>query len=537
MKVCAVLRVLTLLACVSLATGASANKLTGVVLDPSGKPAANVFVIAQDSGRKMAHSVLTDSAGRYRLVDLFSGKYEVRARKSGFNDSALATLELDDRDGTADLKLKPDDAAHITTPGAAWLNPLPNGPMKAIFATSCTVCHDTPMAHAPRDAAGWEETILRMRSSVDSYGVMVSSMDAKKMASWLAENKYGSKIAPFDSFAKKANVVTKASITEYQVGDVTSWMHDIAVEPKTGIVWVGDYGKPNELIRIDPRTGEQKVYPVPLPGAGIHTLNFDRDGALWITLQLAHKVVRFDTKTGKWQIYGGFTPDARNHSFPLDSSGYVKKDAAGGIYISQWGASNEIARLDPQTGEVKEIQLPGPKTDKPYGIAIDSKGVVWFAKYSDNKIGYYDPATGKMKEWELARPHSGPHRMQIDNDDNLWIPLSGYGTVLRYNTVNGSQKEFPLPDADTFPYALQYNAKSDRVWITGNGGNAIYALDPKTGKTTTFRMPSLTSYGRMVNIDYTTGDVWTVTSSYPNELSARDHSLVVRIHHALDFVQ
>jgi hypothetical protein len=30
--------------------------------------------------------------------------------------------------------------------------------------------------------------------------------------------------------------------------------------------------------------------------------------------------------------------------------------------------------------------------------------------------------------------------------------------------------------------------------------------------------------------------VWTGLASYPNKLSLRDHSIVVRIHHALDLV-
>ena len=83
---------------------------------------------------------------------------------------------------------------------------------------------------------------------------------------------------------------------------------------------------------------------------------------------------------------------------------------------------------------------------------------------------------------------------------------------------------------------LRYDGKTDGVWITGNGGNAIYALDPNTGKFKTFRMPSNFSYGRMVAIDHATGDVWTALASYPNKLSLRDHSVVVRIHDAADLV-
>lgn len=521
-----------------LSAGASwASTLSGVVSLSSGKPVADAFVTAEDPSRKMAVSVLTDSAGHYKMAELFPAKYLVHARKPGYDDSAIVEIMVTERDGAVDLSLPPDDSAHLNTLGAAWLNALPNKPIKATFVASCAgLCHDpaSPLAHMPRDAAGWEAIITKMRSQSEAYATFLP-MDKVKVAAFLAGNKYGTVPGALDPYAKTANVATTARITEYETGDATSWTHDIAVDPRTAMVWVGDYGK-NELISIDPRSGQQTIYSIPIEGSGPHTLNFDREGYLWVTLQHASGVARFDTTTYKWRLYPGFPSGSLTHSFALDSEGYVKKDVRGRITLTLWG-DDRIGQLDPVTGEVFITLLPGAPTDQPYGIAMDSKGVVWYTKYTQNVLGFYNPASGEAKEWPLSHPDSGPHRMHIDDEDNLWIPLSGYGTVLRYNTIDHSQKEFPLPDADTFPYAARYDARSKRVWITGNGGNAIYALDPKTGKVTTFRMPSRLSYGRMISIDYKTGDVWTALSSYPNKLSLRDYSLAVCIHHALDLVQ
>jgi len=516
---------------------AFASVLSGMVRGPDGAPMANAFVTASDESRKMAVTVLTDAGGRYRIGDLFPAKYVLRARKPGYNDGASVSVELTERDAEASLQLAPDDAAHLSALGAAWLNALPDGETKAAFVSNCAgLCHDpaSPAAHAPRDGAAWEEAIIRMRTQSLAYSTHLP-MDAKLVARWLDQHKFGTKPAPLDPFASKANVVTSARITEYVVGDVTSWAHDVAIEPRTGVAWVGDYAK-DELVAVNPRSGEQTVYPVPIKGSGLHTLNFDREGMLWATLQHGTQVASFDTRTGRWRLYPGFLPGSLNHSFALDAEGLVKRDASGRIVLTLWG-NNRLAFLDPATGQVKSIELPGDPTDQPYGIASDSRGIVWYTKYTQNRLGYYNPANGEMKEWALAREHSGPHRMHIDNDDNLWIPLSGYGTVLRYNTRDGSQKEFSLPEADTFPYASRYDSRSDRVWVTGNGANAIYALDPKTGAVTTFRVPSMLSYGRMVSIDYSTGDVWTALSSYPNHLALRDHSLLVRIHGALELVR
>jgi virginiamycin B lyase len=528
-------RIYVVLTTVLAADAAVASTLAGVVRNPAGKPEANAFVTADNGDRKMAVSVLTDAAGRYKIGDLFAGKYAVRARKYGFSDSENTDVTLGERDDTADLKLQPDAPPHLSTPGRAWLNALPDSPMKALFITQCTICHDqgSPLTHVQRDAETWSGVITQMRNLNESYASLVVK-DNGPLSSWLAEQKYGANAAPVDPFAANAHVATTARVTEYSVGDINSWAHDIVVEPKTGTVWIGDYIK-DELTSLEPRNGTQKVYHAPFHGSGMHTLSFDRDGYLWITFQLVAAVARFDTASGEWRLYNGFTAGSLNHSFALDSEGYVKKDPKGRLYVSLWGG-NRTSLLDPNTGVVKEIPVSGNSYDKPYGIAVDSKGIIWYTKYSENMMGFVDPNTGQGKEWALPKPQSGPHRMHIDNNDNLWIPLSGYGSLLRYNTQTGNQKEIPLPDKDCFPYSARYDSKSDRVWITGNGGNAIYAMDPKTEKFTTFRMPSILSYGRMVSIDYTTGDVWTGLASFPNKLSLRDHSIVVRIHHALDLL-
>ena len=529
-------RLLTLLVGASMATAAFPITLSGSVADPGGKPAANVFVTAEDASRKMAFTALTDISGRYRISGLFPGHYDMRARKAGFGDSVAAAVALEVNDTATNLKLQPDNPVHFSTPGAAWLNALPDSPMKALFITQCTICHDqgSPLAHVPRDAKGWADIMMQMRNQSESYASLVTP-DTGPMSNWLAQQKYGTKMAAFDPFSERAHVATTAAITEYSVGKMDSWAHDVVIEPATGTAWVGDYLQ-DVLTAINPRTGEQKVYPAPLHGTGMHSLSFDRDGSLWITLQTVAKVARFNTKTGEWRIYGGFSPGSLNHSFALDSEGYVKKDPSGRLYVSTWG-NDHTSLLDPVTGAVKEIPVFGQPADKPYGIAVDSKGLIWYTKYSENMLGFVDPASGKGKEWPLPRADSGPHRMHIDDDDNLWIPLSGVGTLLRYNTRDGSQKEYALPDADTFPYSARYDSKSGRVWVTGNGGNAIYVFNPKTEKFVTFRMPSALSYGRMVSIDYATGDVWTGLASYPNKLSLRDHSIVVRINRALDLVQ
>jgi streptogramin lyase len=524
---------------VLLVTGASAEAvtLTGTARDPDGRPIADAFVTAHSASRKVSQTVLSDRNGHYVILDLFPGTYQLRIRKDGYTDGGIDTLVLDGLQQTKDARLQRGDPTPLYRIGSAWLAAEPDVPMKASFITSCTICHDpgSPMVRGPRDRDGWAAVIKHMRTITGAYGGLFKLDDAAA-SQWLADTHYGARAAPLDLFSPKAGVVRSAAISEYEVGTAQTWAHDMAVDPNTGDAWVVDYVK-DQLTQVDPRTGKQHVVPCPVKGAGLHTLDFDRDGNLWMTLQLGAMVARFDPRTETWRLYGGFAPMSLPHSFALDTDGYVKRDAAGRIWVSLFGA-HAMGGLNPETGAVTSIPLPGgTDAGRPYGVALDSQGRVWFSNYYENQMGYVDPATGQGKYWLMKRPDSGPHRMHIDDDDNLWIPLSGYGVILRHNTRDGSEQEFPLPDPDTFPYSLRFDRRSQLVWVAGNGTGSIYALDPGSGHWRAFRLPSHLSYGRMISIDYSTGDVWTSLSSYPNIQAGRDHGLLVRIHRAIQAVR
>jgi virginiamycin B lyase len=515
---------------------APAATIAGRVVDASGRPAANTFVSARNIARKISTTVLTDRAGNYRIDDLYAGTYELRARRAGVSDGTQAGVVLTELDVTANLTLGAADPALISTPGAAWLQALPNDPIKATFISSCTICHDmgSVVARQPRDKSAWLDVIKMMRNQTDIYSVILK-MDDAALAEWLERHEFGKRSAAWNGFRPSANVVSSARVVEYEVGDANSWAHDMAIEPATGAAWVGDYIN-DVLIRVDARTGAQTNVAIPLKSAGMHTLNFDGEGALWVTFQFADMVGRYDTARGTWRLYAGFERSTFVHSFALDTLGRVAKDAKGRIWMSQFGG-NKVSALDPASGKLEEFVVDGAKGGRLYGIALDSAGRVWYTKYSENKLGYFDPATGKRFERDGLRPDAGPHRIHIDDEDNLWIPLSGYGTIWQYSAKTGANREIRLPDADTFPYVNFYDAKSKRLWIAGNGANSVYAYDPKTEKFTTFRLPSIESYPRMISIDYTTGDLWTALSSFPNKHALRDHGLLLKIPNALEQVR
>lgn len=518
--------VVAVLATCGAAGDANAATLSGVVRDGAGAPVPGVFVSAKQPDRRMTVTVVSDRQGRYRLRGLFPEAHTLRAAKIGFG-SATAEVALTEKGATWDVALGPTDDLASQLPGNLWLAALPESDFKARFITACTICHDggSKMVRGPRDHDQWLNVIRTMREAVDIYNV-IPDFDDQELAAWLVAQKFGHEPADITVPDPGSDATAGVVITEYDVGDAATWAHDMALEPATGAAWVGDYVNDN-LIRIEPRTGAQTVYRLPVEGGGMHTLHFDRSGYLWITLQLKDMVARFDPADGSFRLYDGFQKGSLVHSFAYDQYGLIQTGGDGRMWLSEFGA-NALAALDPESGAVTEYLLPAGK-GHPYGIALDSKGRVWYTKYGGNTLGMLDPKTGEVIEKQMPRPHSGPHRMDIDLDDRLWIPNSGHGTLAVYDIANDTFKEYPLPDPDTFPYAVRFDGATGTVWIAGNGANALYRFDPRTESFDSYRLPSSLAYGRMIALDYRTGDVWTALSSYPNKHAGRDYGVMVRI--------
>ncbi len=513
------------------ASAALASDLTGHVLDASGKAIPYAWVTAKNLDKKMATSVLTDEGGAYRVPDLFAGKHSVSVHRIGFNPVEEKEFDLPFAGTSKDFSLPSRSDFTEQLPGNQWVAALPDSPYKARFAYGCTPCHDigSPVVRKPRSVDEWVPIIKVMRETMDVYG-SIPSFDNRQLASWLVENHFGKKVVakmpPFPT-AKAA----KAVITEYDVGGPMTWAHDMAVEPTTGAAWFADYVN-DMLIRIDPRTNAQEVYPYPAKGAGAHTLHFDKDGLLWTTLQLTDEIASFNPRTKVWRVYGGLEKGSQVHSFAYDSFGLIKYGAKGLIWVSQYH-NNAISSLDPKTGNIEQIKLPvrpvAQGHENAYGIAIDTKGRIWYSQIGGNSIGMYDPATGKHLTRDMPRPDAGPHRLDIDDQDRLWIPASGYSKLVMYNINEDTFTEYDMPDPDTIPYTLRVDGATGKVWITANEADSLYLFDPKTKTFEIVRLPGKLSYGRMVSIDYSNGSVWIPLSSFPNKQADRENSVVVRV--------
>jgi hypothetical protein len=102
---------------------AQASSITGTVLDPSGSPVTSANVSAKNTETETIRTVPTNDAGRYEILFLALGRYEVKATKAGFDDSLRTGIELAiDQEARVDFQLQVGTVStEITVTGDAPL--------------------------------------------------------------------------------------------------------------------------------------------------------------------------------------------------------------------------------------------------------------------------------------------------------------------------------------------------------------------------------------------------------------------------------
>ena len=161
--------------------------------------------------------------------------------------------------------------------------------------------------------------------------------------------------------------------------DANGTFYDIKVDSKD-MVWVSVFGF-GELIRIDPVTGETKVYHAP-DSPSIRGLDVDSQDNIWFASFNGNSLGELDPRTGTFKMYHPPTRFAMPYGIAVDKK-------SGKIWFSDLNGNN-ITRFDPSTGEFTEFPIPSANA-APRFIGLDSKGRVWFTEWMNGKIGVVDP--------------------------------------------------------------------------------------------------------------------------------------------------
>jgi virginiamycin B lyase len=279
---------------------------------------------------------------------------------------------------------------------------LPDGKGKEIVLAHCNSCHTFySRVGAGYTAKGWD-TVMRMMAN---HGITVPADQVPTLMDYLTKN--------FPETGKPVGMViagpAKDCIKEWQVPTPGSRPHD-PLATRDGSLWyTGQMA--NVLGRLDPKTGQFKEYPLKTAHSGPHGLVEDKSGNIWYTGNTGALIGKLDPKTGAVTEYKMPDPDAKDpHTLIFDQSGV--------LWFTVQNA-NRVGRLDPLTGEINLLTPPTPKA-RANGMAVYSKGTVFFVEFGTNKVGSVDPKTLEIREYPLPDAASRPRRITITSVDLVW---------------------------------------------------------------------------------------------------------------------
>jgi len=206
--------------------------------------------------------------------------------------------------------------------------------------------------------------------------------------------------------------------------------HGVIVGPDRA-AWITDGGQ-NAIVRVDAKTHEVKVWPLPADTgyANLNTLTFDKKGRVWFTGQ-AGFYGRLEPGTGVVTVWQS----------PRGSGPYgITTTPSGDVYYASL-AGNYIAKIDTESGEATVIEPP-TKGQGARRVWSDSRGRIWVSYWNTGQVGMYDPSSKTWREWKLpGKAHA--YAVWVDDKDKVWLTDWSVNALVRFDPVTEKFDTYP----------------------------------------------------------------------------------------------
>ncbi|MFZ0239528.1 MAG: carboxypeptidase regulatory-like domain-containing protein [Xanthobacteraceae bacterium] len=499
--------------------------LTGQVTSDAEGAMEGVVVTTRKDGSIVSTSVTTDSKGRYAFPEnrLEPGHYNIAIRAVGYDLPAPASANvIAERTSSLDLKLDKTHDLASQLSNAEWMMSIPGSEEQKATLLDCMGCHTLErIVRSNHDVNEWMQVISRMKG----YGAVSQPVkpqpmldpdragkpeDYRKMAEYLATInlsatdhwQYSLKTLP-----RPTGQSTHVIVTEYDVVRPTTEPHDVVLD-KEGNVWYSDFGE-LFISKFDPKTLKLTEYPTkkfkPDAPEGNLSLEFDRNGKLWFDTMYQGALGTLDPKTGETKFYP-LAAEWNDNRVQLNFVG-LRHDVDGKVWTKSVG-TQDIFRLDIASNTWEKFhptsELPAGHHYSMYQVISDSKNNLWMAEFSEGYLGTIDAKTHAVKWFAVPTPHARARRMEIDDQDRIVVTEYRGNKVAVFDTTAEKFTEYPLP-----PYTFPYRANIDKngaIWASTMATDRVVRMDPKTGTTEQYLMPSETNM-RTLYVDNATTPV------------------------------
>ena len=526
--------------------------LSGMVTASQPFQAAQVYIRNLDKG--IVYMVYTQG-GRFRAVALFPGNYEISASTKHLEsdvqtfvveagNAAEVSLAMRELGGDAPALVIPSGRTAMES-GASGLfeyesydEIYPPGPGKEVAEQVCMVCHGEnffPSRPATdrqwmsridhmvgstlgeQDPTRYGQGLLSFRASTFRFG----RQDRDDLLAYVVKN-FGPDSKPRRVRIEKQTPIdegalSKAMYIEYYLSvdgsgegnNDPKWAMDrvsrYGQDPRfdaDGNVWLVDRGIPHRLVKLDPRTGEQKEWLYPDPRNGNHEILIDPTGMIWLpehrgrTGDNEKRLLGFNPKTEEFEYQIPMDPDnvVRNPTKFLQS---LAMDSKGNIYVG-WIMGGAISKWDRATGEVSVFRIPTPHAI-PYGVVADRNDNIWIALWSGGKIVKFDTSNNSWTEFTAPTYPAHTRRLNVDSQNNIWWGIYSAGKrsgkLVKLDQVSGKMTEWDIPQQNAEPYDVASDPEGG-IWAAdvgqrtdGEYGASLWRFDPQTERFTFYPKP------------------------------------------------
>jgi virginiamycin B lyase len=101
----------------------------------------------------------------------------------------------------------------------------------------------------------------------------------------------------------------------------------------------------------------------------------------------------------------------------------------------------------------------------PYGVIVDSYGMVWFTESGTNQFGRLDPKTGRVQLFAVPDRHALLIEIASDGQGMVWVTMLAENAIPRLDAAAGHLVYYRIPTPGTLPLGLAMDTNQD-LWFT-----------------------------------------------------------------------
>ena len=526
------------------------GSVSGTVESATPVKAAQVFIRNVD--KRILFMVYTN-AGQFRATPLFPGNYEISASANALKsdvqklvvkagDNPKLTLSLRDPVAAAQRTivsaLETENASDRTvTEELSYDQVYPPGAGRAVLERTCMICHgENFVSTRPAGRATWTQRLDRMmgaelaNKTAASYAegllsyrasaLRFSRQDREDLLAYFVKN-FGPDAKP-----RAVRIDKEMPLDEAKLGKSMYIEYYLTPDPpgqgknapefanlkgsftgrragqdvrfdQDGNVWLTDRGYPHRLVKLDPRTGEQKSFVLPNPIGGNHEVNVDRNGMVWLAEHEGQEpsgqkhLLMFNPKTEKFESRIPMDPDnvIRNPIKWMQSMAFDSKD---NVYVG-WIMGGALSKYDRATKKVSVFPLPTHNAIV-YGVIADRNDNIWMALWDSGNIAKFDTSNN---EWTIFTPPTYPghvRRLNVDAQNNIWFGIWAAGNrpgkLDKLDQTTGRITEYTIPRRNANPYDVAQDFEGN-IWSADVGGSAasLWKFNPRDATFTLYPKP------------------------------------------------